>query len=229
MYDLAFVFEGCGFEHIPKYIERERLFNVSFDINTGEIKLYVLDQSERFLYKLSHRGITRQYSGDDCQYGGDIGRLMRHLDCPINEREIVIDAVEGDTYYIYIDDASPEQCLLLIDAVCRTCSVTQAQFLRAINAVNARSFASVREGLAHKAISLIRIPLLEGDLKVYSRPFHSGNGFELNPRTRSFLSRLYHCTESALPQYLEYMWAAKDLKSERMLVVTQRHELLHGE
>src|SRR5690606_36406811 len=69
MYDLRFAFDECGFADTPAHIDRSRLFNVSLDLASGDVKLYVLDASERFLYKLTRDDITRQYSGDDREHG----------------------------------------------------------------------------------------------------------------------------------------------------------------
>ena len=58
MYDVSFIFDECGFGELPAEIDRDRLYNVSYELGSGEIKLYVLDQSERFLYKISRSAIT---------------------------------------------------------------------------------------------------------------------------------------------------------------------------
>ena len=229
MYDLAFIFDECGFDSLPEYIERERLFNVSFDIVSGEIKLYVLDESEQFLYKLSTDTITRQYTGDDPLYGGNYGLLTRHFQCDFNDREIVIDAVEDDVYYLYLDDAGPEQCLLLMHAICRNYGTTETQILRSINTISGRIFDSLDSAHTDKAVSLVKVPFNDNSVKIYSRPFLRGAGFNLNSRTRSFLARLYDCEESTLPAFLKRLWVAKELVTERVVVVTQHHSLLHEE
>ncbi len=229
MYDLAFIFDECGFDSLPEYIERERLFNVSFDVVSGEIKLYVLDASEKFLYKLSADTITRQYTGDDSLHGGDYGVLTRYFQCEFNDREIIIDAVEDDVYYLYLDDAGPEQCLLLMRAISRKIGTTEAGILRAINMISGQTFATLESGLANKAVSLVKVPFKDDGVKIYSRPFLRGAGFDLNTRTRSFLTRLYNCEESVLPGFLKHLWVARELVTERVLVVTQHHSLLHEE
>lgn len=229
MYDLDFIFDECGFKNLPEYIERERLFNVSFDIASAETKLYVLDKSERFLYKLSSDTVTRQYAGDDSQYGGDYSVLIRHLQCDFDDREIVIDAVEDDVYFLYLDDAGPEQCLRLMRALCRTYGTTELRILQSINAISGRTFDSLESALDKRAVSLVKVPLTDNSVKIYSRPFLRGDGIDLNARTRSFLARLYNCEESVLPEFLKHLWVGKELLTERILVVTQYHELLHQE
>jgi hypothetical protein len=229
MYDLAFAFNECGFGDAPDYIDRQRLFNVSFDTVTGEVKLYVLDASERFLYKLSADGITLQYAGDDHRHGGDHATLERHLGTKLDEREIVIDAVEEDVYYVYLDDARAQQSLAFFEAVRRVYGISESRMLTAINSIASHDFASVEEAVADKAISLVKLPFSHTGAKIYSRPFLHGNGIDLNARTKAFLARLYACEPAGLSAHLTHLWIAKELDTERTLVVTQRHGLLHRE
>lgn len=227
MYDLSFIFDELGFADLPAEIERERLFNVSFDLHSGSVKLYILDSSERFLYKVSTSGITRQYSGDDPEHGGSSERLDQHLGCRFNPREIVVDAVEDDIYYIYLDDAGLQQSLQFFAAVCRTYHIDQVQLLRSINAIGNRSYPSVSAAASEKAVSLVKIPFTSPDVKIYARPFLNGGGFDINDRARLFLKRLYACDDSALAGHLSHAWVATELTRRRMLIVTQYHALLH--
>ncbi len=227
MYDLAFIYDEYGFADLPAEIERDRLFNVSFDLCTGAVKLYILDSSERFLHKVSVGGITRQYSGDDPEHGGLPERLDRHLGFQFNPDEILIDAVEDDVYYIYLDDAGLQQTLQFFSAVCRTYRVNQERFLRSINAICGSSYSSLGAAASEKVVSLVKIPFSSQDVKIYSRPFLRGGGFDLNERAREFLQRLYACEDSALAGYLGRAWIASELTRERMLIVTQHHALLH--
>jgi hypothetical protein len=228
VYDLDFIFAHCGHAVLPAGLQRERLFNVSYDIDSGDVKLYVLDQSERFVYKLGAQGLTRQYSGDDPRHGGDPGRLSAFLGYPVSSRDIVIDAVEGDSYYLYLDDARPGHSLRLIHALCaKFPALEQTRFLTGINAINQRRFNSLEEALTRKAISLLRLPLAGGAIKLYSRPYYHGHGYVLNQRTRRFLGKLFACDALDCSVHLQYAWIARDLTGSRTLLVTQHHGLLH--
>ena len=229
MYDLNFIFDECGFRDVPEYIDRDRLFNVSFDIHTEEIKLYVLDKGERFAYKLSQDGtISRQYSGGEPQYEHAPQMLRDHFQRKLDFTRIVIDAVEDDVYYIYLDDGRAEECMEFIDAICVKYDITGQQFLDAINAVNERKFISLRDGVLKKALSLVKVPLTVNKVKIYSRPFYTGHGFKLNTVSREFLARVFNCNdEKSLQDFLKYVWVAKEISTGRMQVVTQYHKLLH--
>ena len=229
MYDLRFIFDECGFGDVPDYIDRSRLFNVSLDLTSGYLKLYVLDASERFVHKVTPDGITRQYSGDDPEHGGDHGRLERHLECKLVEREIVIDAVEDETYYVYLDDAGVEQSLLFLSALCRIHGLTEDAVLTSINTVCGRSYASLAAALTEHAVSLVKVPLTGGGVKIYARPFLHGGRFPLDQKATHFLCRLLACSETELEPRLKHLWVTKEIGSDAIAIVTQRHGLLHDE
>jgi hypothetical protein len=229
MYDLRFIFDECGFGHVPDYIDRSRLFNVSLDLTSGDIKLYVLDASERFAHKITRSGITRQYSGDDPEHGGDHGRLERHLKCKLLEREIVIDAVEDETYYVYLDDAGVGQSLLFLGALCRVHGLGENAVLQSIDTVCGNSFATIAAALEQHAVSLVKVPLAGGDVKIYARPYLRGWRFPLNQKATSFLCRLLACAQSDLEPQLKHLWVTREIGSGAVAIVTQRHNLLHDE
>ena len=229
MYDLSFIFDECGFGELPSEIDRNRLFNVSYELGSGDIKLYVLDQSERFLYKIAREVIGRQYAGDDPEEGGDFNRLCQHLDCPFNPREIVIDAVEEGVYYVYLDDAGVAQTMLLLHAVAERYGVSPVSILTTVNEISGQHYDDLESAAADKVISLVKIPFDERHAKIYARPFLRGKGVTLDAATRAFLARLYACEDAQLDALLGRLWVAKELGTDRMLVVAQHHSLLHAE
>lgn len=229
MYDVSFIFDECGFGELPAQIDRNRLFNVSYELGSGDIKLYVLDQSDRFLYKIAHTAIGRQYAGDDPEEGGDFNRLCRHLNCRFNEREIVIDAVEEGVYYVYLDDAGVAQTMLLLYAVAERYRVSPESILATVNEISGQHYDDLESVAANRVISLVKIPFDDRHPKLYARPFLRGHGVALDAATRAFLARLYACEDAQLDARLVRLWVAKELGSDRTLVVTQNHSLLHEE
>lgn len=227
MYDLSFIFDECGFVDVPEYVERERLFNVSFDTATGDIKLYVLDRNEQCVHKLSRKGTTRQYAGDAPEFDRMPDQISRFLGKKINFEEIIIDAVEDDVCYLYLDDASLYQKMLLVDSLCDKYSVAPVRFLETINAINNVRFDSIENAMGGNALSLIKVPLMGLNPKLYGRPFLFNYPFVLNDKTSQFLVRLYGCRTDQLMSKIEHMWVARELLSSRSIVVTQHHALLH--
>jgi len=229
MYDTSFIFDECGFGELPAEIDRDRLFNVSYELGSGDIKLYVLDQSERFLYKIARAAIGRQYAGDDPEEGGDFNLLCRHLDRQFDKREIVIDAVEEDVYYVYLDDAGLEQTMLLLNAVAERYTISSETILITVNEISGRQYDTLESAAADRVISLVKIPFDDRHPKLYARPFLRGQGVALDEATRAFLARLYACDDAQLGALCERLWVAKEPGTDRTLVVTQHHSLLHGE
>jgi hypothetical protein len=227
MYDVSFIFDKCGFGKLPAEIDRNRLFNVSYELGSGDIKLYVLDKSERFLYKISRTAIGRQYVGDDPEDGGDFNRLCRYLDRHFDPRQIVIDAVEEGVYYVYLDDAGVDQTMLLLNAMAERYLVSPESILATVNQISGQSYDELESAATDRVISLVKIPFDKGHPKLYARPFLRGPGVALDATTRAFLAGLYACEDAQLDALLGRLWVAKELGTDRMLVVAQRHSLLH--
>jgi len=226
MYDHAFIFEECGFGWIPPSINRDLLFNVSYEARTAEIKLYILDESGTFLHKISRGGITRQY--DAGAIGADPSRLWSLLGARFDEHQIVLDTIEGDTCYVYIEEASSSQYLKFLEHICRRYNIPMRSFVGAVNRLNRRPIGNIDDCMRQRAISLVRLPKFGDACKLYSRPFKMGNSFELGPENRRFLKRLYRCEDQHLAGFLTHMWVSTEICTERVLITTQRHELVHS-
>ena len=228
MYDLAFIYPYAGITSLPPEIDRNQLFNVSFDIETGDIKLYILDNTHEFLYKVSKTNISRQYSGADPKYGANPQRLNDFLGQAFDYRQITIDAVEGDTYYVYMEGGKGPEYQRFIQSYCRRFNITTAQLLEKVSRINNRQVNDLEHCCRTRAISMLRIPLDASETKIYAQPFLYGRGFVLNQRTEKFLLKLFSCNITQLADKLKYSWLATDISTDRTLLVTQHHELLHS-
>jgi hypothetical protein len=225
MFDETFVFDECGFGWVPDWIRRDLLFNVSFDLADRSVKLYVLHESREFVYKIGDRTIARQYHA--LAGGADPARLAGFLGADLAEEEVTIDTVEGDTYYVFIEDSPPSSYNKFLNLVCRRYGVSKSRFVEVVNRINARKFPNLYECGLSRAVSMVRVPLGAGGCKIYSRPFKTGNSFELGPEATRFFARLYHCPATSLPDHLTYMWASSELLTDRIVVTAQHHRLLH--
>ncbi|NRA22251.1 MAG: hypothetical protein HRU05_17395 [Oceanospirillaceae bacterium] len=227
MYDLDFIYPYAGISLLPKEIDRNQLFNVSFDLDTGEIKLYILDKSERFVYKVSKQGISRQYSGADPEFGADPERLNAFLNLQFDYRQITIDAVEGDNYYVYMERGEIAQYRRFVQSYCQRFNLSTAQLLSKVSRINNRNFNDLEHCCRARAISMLRIPLDASESKIYAQPFLYGNGFPLNQRTEQFLLKLFSCRDTELQAKLRHVWVVTEITTDRTLLVTQYHDLLH--
>jgi len=227
MYNLAFIFEECGFGWVPSEIDRSLLYNVSYEPGSAEIKLYVLDKSRRFLHKIDRSGtIVRQHAA--LAAGADGTRLERFLGSAFNFDDVLIDTIEGDSYYLLLEKSSPSEYIKFLTMFVEACQITRVQFVDAVNRINQRPVGNIFECCMQRAVSGARVDLAGGGGKIYSRPFRIGNGFEPDAGTWEFLMRLYGCDRAGLAEPLQHLWVATDLQSPRVVVVTQRAGMLQA-
>src|ERR1044071_7383447 len=225
MYDLRFIFEECGFGWTPPHIKRELLYNVSYDLGNGQIKLYVLDESRKFLHKISGDGTIAQQHEARAR-GADSKNLADFLGASFDFEDLQLDTVEGDVYYLLIEAASPSEYSKFLNYLCIKLGLSKSQFLAAVRRINNAPVENMFECLLKRAVSGVRVGLSGRNCKIYSRPFKTGNGFDLNETTRGFLRRLYGCDDLGLTKPLERLWVSADLFSDRTVIVTQEDDLL---
>lgn len=225
MYDLPFIFDACGFGWVPPEIRHDLLYNVSYEPGVGTIKLYVLDESRRFLHKISQDGrIVRQYEARAA--GADTARLERFLGASFDFNDLLIDTVEDDSFYLLIESTTPSQYIHFLTHLCEACRITRRQFVDAVNRINARPVENIHECCMQRAVSGVRVDLAGRRGKIYARPFLTGSGFDLGADTLAFLQRLFGTDAAGLREPLQHVWVASDLPSARVVVVTQRPGLL---
>lgn len=225
MYNLSFIFDECGFGWVPPEIDRSLLYNVSYEPGSGAIKLYVLDDSGTFLHKVDQSGtIVRQHAG--LAVGADGTRIERFLGLAFNFNDVLIDTIEGDSYYLLLEKSSPSEYIKFLTLLCDASGITRAQFVDAVNRINQRPVGNIFECCKQLAVSGVRVNVAGRGNKIYSRPFRVGNGFEMDADTTRFLMRLYDCDTTGLSWPLEQLWVATDLPSTRVVVGTQRPGLL---
>ena len=226
-YNHDFIFGECGFDWLPDYIDRDLLFNVSCDLQSGEVKLYVLARSKDFIYKISRNSISKQYDAE--AYGANPARLSEFLGARFDYDDLLLDTVEDDVYYMLIEDSSAPQYVRFLRALCVKFGVTEQRLVTTINKVNKRGIKNLEESCTYKAISLVKVPFLNIDCKIYSRPFLTGNGYELNENATAFLAKVYGCPKQDISAHLQHLWVAAELTSDRIVVSTQHHSLVHAD
>jgi hypothetical protein len=225
MYDADFIFRECGFDWIPQWIDRELLFNASCDLATGEIKLYFLDAARSTIFKVSGRTITKQY--DAVRFKAPPGRLSAFLGTAFDYSDLLLDTVEDDVYYVLVQDTSATQYLKFFGALCRKFDAAEGKLVEAVNRINKRQVKTLHECYNRKAVSLVKVPFVDGDCKVYARPFLTGNSYDLSRSALEFLTRFHGCSEDELQPRLRYLWVSAELRSDRVVIATQHHALVH--
>jgi len=225
MYNLSFIFEECGFDWLPGYIDRTLLFNTSFNTQTGAVKLYILDKSKRFLYKIDGKQIIRQTKIEDKPKYQQ--QLSDFFECSFDPQEIEVDTREGDVLYVFTEGASSRQFMRFANVLMQKYDISKSSFVQAVGRVNAYTPTSISDCWLKKLTSGFKVPLSGSNCKLYARPFNTGNTYTFNDKTLSFLMRLHDCNAAELPSYLEHLWVSSEFFCDRVMVTTQHHELLH--
>lgn len=227
MYDHDYIFTHCGFAWVPGYIDRNRLFNVSYELGNGDITLYVLGGNNRFLYKISRKGIFKQY--DALAYGADPARLDSFLSAQFDYRQIVIDTFADNAYYVYLEDASEGQYLGFVESFCGRYGISESLFLATVNTINKTPVSNLRDCFAQKSVAMVKVSFTDDRCKLYARPFQSGAGYDLSGPAIDFLTRLHRGGKAGLEANLRHLWVSAEVFSGRVVVTAQHHALVHGQ
>jgi len=225
MYNRRFIFEECGFNWIPPHINRDLLFNVSYDVTTGEVKLYILNEARNSLFKISRAGIAIQHEATTPADSAPLADFLPGHS--FDQRDVTLDTVEGDTYYVLIEGCQSSTYVKFLDLICLKYGFSKSQLIGRVNQINRRQVGNIFECMQHRAISMVRIPLRTRACKIYARPFRTGNGFDFNARTIDFLTRLYDSAPTADHPHLRDCWTSADMDSERIVITTQYDTLLY--
>ncbi|OGA16076.1 MAG: hypothetical protein A3I63_02710 [Betaproteobacteria bacterium RIFCSPLOWO2_02_FULL_66_14] len=227
MYDAEFIFGECGFDWIPPWIDRRLLFNASYELGTGEIKLYFLDAARSTIFKISGKSITKQY--DALRFNAPPARLSAFLGAEFDYFDLLLDTVEDDAYYVLVENTSAAQYLKFFAAVCGKFGATESRLIEVASRINRRRVENLRECHRRKAVSLVKVPFVDPNCKLYARPFLTGNGYDLSHEALAFLTRFHGCGEAELQPRIRHLWVASELLSERVVISTQQHSLVHDD
>ena len=225
MYDAAFVFGECGFDWIPQWIDRKLLFNASYDLGSGEIKLYFLDAARTTIFKVSGRTITKQY--DAVRSSAPPGRLSEFLGAEFDYSDLLLDTVEGDVYYVLLEGTSRPQYFKFLRALCSKFGASEERLIEVVNRINKRQVTSLQECYDCHAVSGVKVPFAGRNCKLYARPFLTANSYDLPRNAIEFLTRFHGCSEAQLQERIRYLWVASELLSDRVVITTQHHALVH--
>ena len=77
------------------------------------------------------------------------------------------------------------------------------------------------------AVSGVKVPFAGRNCKLYARPFLTANSYDLPRNAIEFLTRFHGCSEAQLQERIRYLWVASELLSDRVVITTQHHALVH--
>ena len=135
--------------------------------------------------------------------------------------------MEDDVYYVLLEGTSRAQYLRFLRALCRKFGTTEERLIEVVNRINKRQVSSLQECHGYRAVSGVKVPFLGRNCKLYARPFLTGNSYDLPRKAIEFLTRFHGCAETELQERIRYLWVASELLSDRVVITTQHHALVH--
>lgn len=226
VYDTDMVDFLCRDLPVPSYVDRQRLYNVAFDLQTHAVKLYFLDEAGTSLIKIGVDGTYCQSLAEPGSF--DAKALFRRLGYSFDLNEIMPDTVESKRLYLYLEPAKVHNYVRFLQAFATCHGLLPEQLLARINAINGQRVTGFCDAHKKNAVSLVRIDLDSAEAgKLYARPWRYQQDFLLDEVARDFFCRLYACSAVELEKRLQYAWVSIDIKSGRQVVASQNHALLH--
>ncbi len=217
MYNQQFIKKK--FPNLPDFINLDLLFNIAYNPFSREMKLYVLNEQKDKLFKIDQQlKIMTQYKGTLIKEE-QLRFLEESYGCCFNYQEILIDTYEDDYLYFIIDRASWSEYQRFILAICNKVKITIKDFLMMVNRINQIKISSLTEAYLQKSLSMIRVPLQNNKVKLYSRPFLSGSYYFL-PETEFFFKKCFQKVAD-YEQFKPFFWVASDLFSDRIMISSQ--------
>ncbi len=209
---------------LPGFINWDLLFNVAYCIDDESVKLYFIADELSFLYKCSQSGkLVKQSDARKTVFS--VSKLNQFLGYALDYKDLVIDTVEDDVYYIYCEESGFEQTVRLLELLIEKYKISPEELFRAASRLNNRTIESFHQIIDYRAVSMVKIPLCNNNFKIYARPFKTRNDFIRPPKLDQFLCRVYNCAEKELSAYIWNMWVSYDFSNGHLTVSTQNDEL----
>lgn len=222
-YNLNFIRQAFN-QQLPDYLDLNLLFNVAYCLNSGGIKLYILAKEMSFLYKCSQNGrISKQY--DAAKTKVDIEKLDNFLGCQLDYRDLVIDTVEENIYYLYCEESGFEQTVRLLEKLQTIYRVSSTDFFQAASYLNDRQISCYADLYDYHAVSMVKISLCDQNFKIYAHPFQTDNNFNLPPNAVDFLSGVYDCYAEELTGHIRNLWIAYNFGNGQTVISSQNDQL----
>lgn len=196
------------------------LYDLSYNLETREVKLYFYNRSFDWLEKYSAQGLEWQFSL--CRVVDDLLPLQQFLGDTVQLDDIYVDAVDfrTQTYWLIVEGSSPDNLERLYHVLLEKYELKEAQFLHWVNYLNTTNFTTLAECAAHHGLSCIRLPLHSKKLKIYARCFRF-HSFPLDETTQQFLLQVLNCEENQLLALLNSGGVSYDFSDGRIVLFTQ--------
>ena len=210
-------------------IDLEHLFNVSYDINTSEVKFYSFSEDMKYLKKYSKDNIVNQcipkfHKNMNIDYEK---KVIEFLGYKPDFNKIVIDIVDvvmDVVIYFHTGFASSIEFEKFYRVVLEKFKIEEKLFFKALSIINNIDVVNFESAFKYKAVSLCKVPLNKGAFKVYAKPFRNGHDFNIDEGTSAFLKKLFSCT-TLKKEYLKDCWTIYEISTGRQQFCTHDRKL----
>ena len=203
-------------------VDRKRLFNVSYNVDTSEVKCYSFGEDLTFLKKYTEEGMTRQYFP---RTNAEMlerykKRATDFLGYSPDFNQVIIDTVAGDVIYFYIEPTLPDEFERFYVTLLSKFNLERDELFRIMSELNNKRVDDFQEAWVIKTTPLVKVPMNGGNLKVYARPFMFGNSFNLDSKSHSFFEELLLCIPLTAG-CLKACYASYEFGTQKRLFVSQ--------
>ena len=226
MVNQDFLYKHLGFDWLPSWVNRERLFNIAYEPAREIVKLYFLSDDEQTLYKVADRQIIEQHLAADPSQAWSA--LEQRLGGSFDPREIQPDTTEGRNLYLFIEPAELQTFLRFMSAFARVNELSELDLRRWMALINNALPPTLEMAWQQGSVALVRVSLDGSDTdKIYARPILRGMPWQLDKKSQDFFSAIYGVSGRALLEQLTHLWVSVDVQNGRMVLANQHHSLLH--
>ncbi len=213
-------------EKINENIDFDRLINVTFNVDTEDVKFYTFSKDLDYFNKYSNETKINQYTANkNKKLLHDYERkVIDFLGYKPDFSEILVDVIMGDVIYFTTGMASRKEFEKFYKTLLKKFNIEEKEFFEVLSRLNNRKIIDFETAFKYKTISVSKVPLNEGYFKVYSEPFKYGNSFSFNEKTIKFLEKLLSCSplnENCLKSCITIY----EFGTGRMQISTQDEEL----
>lgn len=228
MFNHDFIFKKQGFDWLPSWIDRSRLFNIAFEPAQGVVKLYFLSADEQTLYKVEGERVIEQHLA--MQPGAAWSALEQRLGAAFDEREIQPDTMEGQNLYLFIEPAGLQSFMRFLSAFARANQLSNTELRRWIGLINNEPPPTLEAAWQTGSVALVRVSLDGSDTdKIYARPLLRDKPWQLDEKSHEFFSAVYGVSDAPLLDHLKHLWVSVDVQTGRLVLANQHHHLLHND
>jgi hypothetical protein len=183
-------------EKFNEKIDFERLINVTYNIDTADVKFYTFSDELDHLKKYSKDEQINQYAAYKNKniIPSYEKKIIEFLGYTPKFSEILIDVVMGDVVYFTTKMATKEEFKRFYKRLLQKFQIGEEEFFEALSFLNNQKVADFDTAHNLNCISVVKVPLKEGYFKVYAEPFKYGNSFIFNDNTKEFLEKLLSCS-----------------------------------